>query len=155
MPFKVHLAIISCIVIVVVLAWQYMQHQPQTVEAAPGKTYSITVTHASWGLNCQNLAISSNQAENTRDPFLNKGGANNKLREDNVMAAVALLCNGNIQCDILADEATLGPDPAPDCTNKTLEIEYRCFSYDRPWNVKTSSGAATLNCEQPNKDGKS
>jgi len=151
MNFKLHLTIIVCIVVAVLLAWQVMHLDiAATPETGPSKPqYSLTVIHASWGLNCPNVVTSNNIPE--RDAFVNKGvsDTNNKLREDNVLGVIAPMCNGNLECQIIADEANLGKDPAPDCSNKVLEVEYRCFSYDRPWKVKSSTGTLSLKCEQP------
>jgi len=151
MPFKLHLIIISCIIVAVLLAWQFLHNTSSGLsDNAPAKSaYSLSVTHASWGLNCRNIAINNDAAPH--DAFVSKGEANNKLHEDNVLGTVARLCNGNMKCDIMVDEATLGADPSPDCGNKVLEVEYRCFSYDRPWNVKTATGTLSLHCEQPAK----
>jgi len=147
--FKVHLIIISCIVIVVLLVWQFMPHSAAPVpdNAAMKQTYSIAITHASWGLNCKNTAVNS---DNSREAFLNKSGANNKLHADNVLSQVSHLCNGATSCNVKGDETTFGSDPAPDCNDKMLEIEYRCFSYDRPWNVKSAT-TVNISCEQPAK----
>jgi len=146
MPFKVHLIIVSIIIIAVYFAWQVMNYASIPTAASSSSTqYSISITHASWGLNCRNLTAASHDAFTTAKP------ENSKLRPDNVFASISRLCNGQQQCDIPFDETTLGEDPAPDCNGKTLEIEYRCFSYDRPWNISVSSGPLTLKCEPPAK----
>ena len=150
MSFKVHLLIIMCIIIAVVLSWIVMQNMPsKTADLAAAKpAYSIAINHASWGLNCRDTAIISDK---TRDAFLNKTDPNEKLREDNVLGPVSRLCNGNADCDITPDENTLGTDPSPACGTKVLEVEYRCFSYDRPWNIKKLGGNVTIHCDQPQK----
>lgn len=149
MSFKLHLIIISCITVAVVLFWQLMHSGALTpADTRPARPqYNLTITHASWGLNCRNLAIGATG----QDAFARKPATENPLRDDNVLGAVGLLCNGKTECAINVDAATLGKDPAPDCANKVLEVEYRCFSYDRPWSVKTSTGTLTLHCEQPSK----
>lgn len=148
MPFKVHLLIISCIIIVVLLAWQFMQFSASTAvkKIAEKPSHTLSITHASWGLNCRNIAINSDAS---RDVFLNKNDPRSKLREDNVLAPVSRLCNGNVKCDINLGESDLGSDPVPDCGSKILEVEYRCFSYDRPWKVKSSGAKLSLKCDQP------
>lgn len=150
MSFKLHLIIISCIVVVVMLVWQLMHSGIMTPAetGTPKQQYALSVTHASWGLNCRGMLI--NTPAPTSSAFANKQDQpTNALREDNVIGVVAPMCNGNMDCQITADEATLGKDPAPGCNNKELVIEYRCFSYDRPWVAKSSSGSITLHCEQP------
>ncbi len=147
MPFKVHLLIIACIIIAVLLSWQFMPKTPaHTAETRNAKILTISITHASWGLNCPSVAINSDASRH--DAFMNKPVTNTKLHEDNVLGPVGILCNGTTKCDVTPDETTLGTDPAPECTSKSLEIEYRCFSYDRPWNVKTTTAAVSLHCDQ-------
>lgn len=148
MSFKLHLIIISCIIIAVMLIWQVMNSgisiSPQVTATKP--QYSLLISHASWGLNCRNVTINSGLLPNAAG-----AGKNNLLREDNVLGAVAPLCNGKVRCDIVANESTLGKDPSPACADKVLEVEYRCFSYDRPWTAKSSTGKLSLTCEQPSK----
>ena len=152
MSFKTHLVVVSCIVIAVLLMWQFMLHSNapvSTTTAIPEKppaerTYSISVTHASWGVNCRNIILNN---DSTREAFLTK--SNNKLREDNVLEKISHLCNGRATCTVNIDEPSLGADPSPECNSKLLEIEYRCFTYDRPWSLKTVSTPVTLHCEQP------
>ena len=151
MSFKVHLIIVSCIIVAVLLVWQFMpapitkpsENASINVPVAP--TYSLAITHASWGLTCSGNSINS---DDTRTSFLSKSNVKNALREDNILEAVSRLCNGKPNCDISTDESMLGTDPAPGCNNKIIEIEYRCFSYDRPWNVKSFAASVSLNCGQ-------
>jgi len=114
------------------------------IEPKPA-AHVITVSHASWGVGCHEL-ISPNTTA-TRDPFA--GSNDNKIHPDNVLKAVAALCNGKPTCDVSIDPAVLGEDPLPNCAPKTLEIEYRCFSYDRPWIVKGTDGSVNLHCDTP------
>jgi hypothetical protein len=148
MHFKVHLLIICCIVIVVVLAWNVLQRRAATapVSAAGAPPHVIAVHHASWGLNCKGTFAAS---DGSRGVFANAGNPADRLKEDNVLDQVSTICNGNVSCDIRLNEATLGPDPMPDCGSKTLEVEYRCFSYDRPWKVRSNGGSLAIQCEQP------
>ena len=144
MSFKIHLIIVSVIIVIVYLTWQLMSVPPApVVPAAKPKTstYSISIAHATWGREC---AIESNGAS---DAF--RGAAStNPLREDNVLVRVNELCSGRVICEIPLNSAALGEDPAPDCLSKTLEVEYRCFSYDRPWTVTASSGKLVINCDR-------
>lgn len=151
MSFKIHLVVVACIITAVYMIWELMHlggTPPQTVDQR-GIPHMIAVTHASLGLNCRNMAISNDATPH--DAFSNGKSANTKLVEDNVFPAISLKCNGLTECVFALDDPDLGEDLAPDCNPKTLEIEYRCFSYDRPWIVKASSGAVRLIC---NTDGK-
>lgn len=143
MPLKIHLIIIMCIVLVVSVAWELTQRLNNNTPGATGSTDArrIAITHASLGLNCRGAMVSNTAAQ----PATGKETVP-ALREDNVFSAVSLMCNGKTECTVSATDSALGKDPAPDCTPKTLEIEYRCFSYDRPWSVKSSGGSVKLEC---------
>jgi hypothetical protein len=145
MSFKLHLIIISFIITAVYLAWRLMDSSPASVPAvAPSKEspYSITISHASWGLNCR-YKTRNNESDNF-------AGAKDSspLREDNVLAKISQECNGKLHCSIPVSTDMLGPDPAAQCYEKELSIEYRCFSYDRPWHAKASSGTLTIDCNK-------
>lgn len=134
MPFKIHLIIVSCIIAVVLLAWETLPKKSNQQPATAGaQSRRIIVTHASWGLNCRGVVVSGKPQPD-------------KIKEDNVFSSVSLACNGKTECELTSSDAQLGPDPMPECNNKTLEVEYRCFSYDRPWNVKTQGGSVKLMC---------
>lgn len=146
MPFKIHLVIVSIIIVIVTLIWSLMQTapSPSSTAEAKGIVRKIAVTHASYALNCRGVAVSNEAVPQTA-----ANHRTGKLAEDNVLAAVGELCNGKTECEVSVNSAELGEDPAPDCTPKTLEVEYRCFSYDRPWQVKTSGGSVKLLCGKP------
>ncbi len=144
MSFKIHLIIVSAIIVVVYAAWQMMASAPPQVvqQGAPASAYSIIVAHASWGLNChyRTATQSVDEAYGT--------GAKNKLREDNALVAVSAWCNGKPLCEIPLTPEALGEDPAPECSSKELHVEYRCFSYDRAWDARATSGKLVINCEK-------
>ncbi len=147
MSFKVHLIIVACIIAAVYVIWELM-HAGSTAVTAQGDPRGIprmiAVTHASYGLNCRNVAVNNDAVP--QDAFNTGKTPNPKLAEDNVFSSISLKCNGATECDIPLDDPALGEDPAPGCTPKMLEVEYRCFSYDRPWRVRTSSGVIKLIC---------
>lgn len=140
MPFRTHLIIIACIIAAVYFAWHIIDAAPPPPPPAAVEVdspYSIAIAHASWGLNCR-------RDENS-DGFAADKTA---LREDNVLAALAERCNGKLRCDIPLTPETMGDTPTPGCT-KQLVVEYRCFSFDRPWTVRASSGKLSINCDRP------
>jgi hypothetical protein len=144
MPVKVHFIIVACIILVVSLAWHFMSAPPPAVPVVQqtNSAYSISVAHASWGLECPQ----ENRAAG--DAFANKPSAAGSRREDNVLDKVSALCGGKVSCEIPVLPSVLGGDPAPDCLSKVLVVEYRCFSYDRPWTVQASSGKLPINCDR-------
>ena len=148
MSFKLHLIIVSFIIISVYLAWQMMNAPAPAPQAeTQGATYHISVIHASWGVNCRLLANIEN-GKPAENPYA-AATDENKLKVDNVLPVVSGLCNGKQSCDIPIDIQTLGDDPSPNCTIKMLEVEYRCFSYDRPRSEKIIGTMLSLHCNAP------
>lgn len=147
MSFKLHLMIVSFIIVAVYVAWQLSTSEnteTQVLSAAPqSNARTLSIAHASWGLNCRHIRASGGDTA-----FAGEKPAS-KLVQDNVLSIVASLCNGKRSCKIPLEAATLGDDPAPECPNKELAVEYRCFSYDRPRIAKASSGSIILQCEEP------
>lgn len=105
--------------------------------AAPDSPYAIEVVSASYGLNC------NAQPAQPVDTFA--GSAPKAAEKDNVLTQVGRRCNGNLTCKLTVDRATLG-DPVPKCSKK-LTVDYRCFSYDRPWRAAAEeSESLTIDC---------
>jgi hypothetical protein len=149
MSFKIHLIIVSVIIIAVYFAWQLTSRtntpQPAVIEQETASPYSITVIHASWGLNCRNSYVARTTPQKD-DPFAYKPGTESKLEEDNVLSIVSKLCDGKLKCTIPISPQALGGDPMPECGDKSLDVEYRCFSFDRPWLVQSSFKSLDIDC---------
>jgi hypothetical protein len=130
MSFKIHLLIVFCITILTYIVWQALQTPPApppVVEAKP--SHVINVAHATLGAQCGN--------EN----------ADRSSHFDNVLKRVAALCNDKVKCVIPIKSEILGNVSTFSCADRGLEVEYRCFSYDKAWTEKASYGALTLDCE--------
>lgn len=149
MTFKIHLIIVSFIIVIVYVTWQLMSSHVRTA-STPTQTesqYSISIIHASWGLNCKNINTDNNAT--SYEGYAATGTTTkDMLRADNALAKVSELCNGKLQCSITVKADAIGFDPAPTCQDKLLEVDYRCFSYDRPWNIKASNGALNIDCDK-------
>ncbi|MEQ1705600.1 MAG: hypothetical protein ABL867_06450, partial [Rickettsiales bacterium] len=136
MPFKIHLLVISGIIIMVfIISKVLIANKIETEQSAlttivKKSPYSITIENASWGMNCQNFP----QPE--RDD--SQGGNTISIKENNVIYPISRLCNGNPRCDIAVDSNFLG-EPMVSCP-KTLEVEYRCFNIDRLRKSKATDG---------------
>lgn len=149
MSFKHHLIIVIVIILGVYLAWQGMNKDPVEEPAAPAvavSPYAISILHATWGGRCGNAFQDmdpsyDNYAKNTPDSA--------RPQEDNVLSKISDMCNGKMECSITVNQASLGELPR-DCVEKSLEVEYRCFSYDRPWRIRENKGAMTINCSRQN-----
>jgi hypothetical protein len=147
MSFKIHLIIVSVIIVIVYLVWGMTRSQPQTAALNQPDSYTITVIHASWGLNCP--VVVSN--ENVLDKAYVKKSGNNPSQPytDNALNIVADLCNGQSECTIaLSDELFSGLAPE-NCNDKKLTVEYRCFAFDRPWRAEasTAQGLLAISCQ--------
>lgn len=152
MSFKLHLIIICFIIVSVYAVWRFMDHSPAPAPAPVIKEspYSISIVHASWALNCRNWSNTGQYSNaQSNDPFAKSNSETNKNREDNVLEAVSNLCNGQLRCDIPANIETLGDQPFPNCLDRALEVEYRCYSFDRPWKQRVMGGTMTINCDRP------
>lgn len=149
MNFKIHLLIITVIVAMLYLVRVFVASQssePVIIQQAATSQYSISIAHASWGMNC-------------RASFGYAGGGDtmgqvgsdvdfSKIKEDNVLSAMSNLCNDKMSCDIPLNTATLGDDPLPVCNNKILQIEYRCFSIDKLRIAKAATGTISIDCDK-------
>ncbi len=88
----------------------------------------IQISKAHWGRNCNKFLEGQNrQLERQGRPPRYE-----LVRDNNALRVVSSLCNGKRTCELEATADALGIDPIPSCT-KMLEVEYRCFAFDRPW----------------------
>lgn len=134
MHWKLHIAALFVAVIVVLIIANIPSETSTNGES--NGNLSITITSASWGLNCT-------EEKDANAPFMSLSGK--RSGKNNVLDEVAKLCDGKVSCSGAANTATLGADPFPECS-KHLVIEYRCFSYDRPWKIDIGSEPFTIDC---------
>jgi hypothetical protein len=150
MSFKTHLLIVSVIILAVYLAWSVTRSKPAapTEQAVVKTAYNIAVTHASWGLNCPRYSESTSTLDKA---YVKKTDAHPQyMKKDNALEIVSELCNGKLKCTVPVSDETF-PDMAPeDCGEKKLEVEYRCYAFDRPWFARATGGMLTLTCEDKN-----
>lgn len=143
MPFKIHLLVISGIIIMVfiiskVLVSNKVETEQSAITVVKKSPYTITIENASWGMNC--LHFPQPEHDDT------KSGNTIDLKENNVIYPISRLCNGNPKCDIAVDSNFLG-EPMVACP-KALEVEYRCFNVDRLRKAKASDGIITIDCDK-------
>lgn len=91
----------------------------------------VTVWEASWGLNCNDQfggrrTFGSQNTQQRTTPAIPK---------NNVLEKVAELCNGKEICEFKANIETLGNVSSAMRCRPELDVMYRCFDFDRPWNV--------------------
>jgi hypothetical protein len=146
MPLKLHFIAICFITVLVFVVWKITQSapiEPVTIQAEPVSSHAISIIHATWGNNCKEFLGSSKGGGNSG--FANDPQSASGIREDNVLLPVSSICNGKQKCTIELSEKTFGINPVPNCA-KTLEVQYRCFSFDRPWTAKSDDNNLSIVC---------
>lgn len=147
---KFHAAALGAICILIVLL--YLLFGPEKagpVEEIVGDRF-IQIDNATWGKNCDpyvetalknwTLPAQSDPAKPAKKPVA--------AVHNNALTTISALCNGKLSCRVLADTATFKIDPLETCF-KRLTVGYRCFTFDRLWNVEVSQGAnLDLNCRE-------
>lgn len=163
MSLKVNLFIMFVIAVSLVLIIKiFMTEEPEQAPAPPPKQvivspYSITISSASWGLNCRDYYTRKNSGKNSgyysgdSDEDEAIAAAINKIKDNNVLYKVSQLCNDKPQCEIEVSQSVLGEDPLPNCGYKELKVEYRCFAVDRLRRAKSGNSPIIINCEQETK----
>lgn len=132
MSLKVHLFIVTLIILSVFMAWRWMQSHDLTAAHDNAPMHTVEIVRASWGLNCGEASAARPGDAVPAGPF-SRENAPPALRENNILQVISALCNGKPECAIRNSPDALGGDFAPECTDKEITVEYRCFSYDRPW----------------------
>lgn len=110
-----------------------LSQPPPTGPIIIDETRFINIIRASWGENCDgqkrrvstSVTLGLSEQGTYETPYY-------EVEENNAYQIVSEKCNDQSYCDLTATSGFLGFDPAPHCT-KLLTIEYRCFSYDKPW----------------------
>lgn len=149
MPLKFHSIVACAIILALFLGWQGIRYfAPRAAAvadaAAPGN--AIHIIRASWGLNC------GHDAAGAMRTFADDRESN-KIIENNILQTIQRFCDGKAACTLHNTVEFMGTDPAPACPNKEMAIEYRCYSFDRPWHLtlpfQASGTADCTNVEPP------
>lgn len=128
---KIHIAAVAVIIVLLVVVF-YLTNDKEQKTAK--NEYYIEIIHSTWGMNCVNRRRTGNNTAKPKYPFVGDP-ALPLIRKDNVISKVSTLCNAKSICKIDVSEATFGFNPDKNCS-KNLDVEYRCFSYDRPWFIR-------------------
>lgn len=98
----------------------------------------IFISKASWGLNCnKTYDLRLKQLRRLKQPMPE---GFERVQPNNVLLAVSKYCNGKKTCTFQPSDEAFGIKKPSSC-RKALDVEYRCFSYDRIW--KKSAPART------------
>lgn len=138
MTNKQHIVVIFVMVIVISLLWRLVvevtKEETPMVEQRT-TPYNIEIVNASYGLNCQ-YRMSREQSGGFVDPN------QNRVRKNNALRAVSDACNGKEKCSVMVTDDLVGGQISQTCSYARLEVEYRCFSFDRPWATYGYNGSS-------------
>lgn len=120
-------------------------------EGPQGDRY-IQIDSATWGEECNTYI-----QEALNHPPVPEKDADGKtvvlptpilVQPNNVLPLVSNLCNGKLACEITPTSKTLALEPLATCYKK-LVIRYRCYAYDRLWDLTIEQGKpAKIDCEK-------
>ncbi|MFM9889775.1 MAG: hypothetical protein ACKVOE_03890 [Rickettsiales bacterium] len=156
MPRNYRFHAIAIAIISVVIIGVYFITKPKPVAAVAdqpllGDRY-IQVYGATWGEEC-NPYIDANAA-NTPMKKDDKGmliapTLPQRVELDNVLPVISDACNGKLTCTMPINSKSMGVEPMESCF-KQLKVSYRCYAYDRLWNVTVRQGEKlTIDCNDP------
>jgi hypothetical protein len=150
---KIHAIAIVSICVLITVIYTVLTPTPPTAASAANSDRAIEIFDATWGKEC-NPAIT---AAMHNPPALTHAADNNAapppklalVQDNNVLTQLSNMCNGQLTCQVKANSETLGVEPIQTCF-KHLVVRYRCFSYDRAWDVTTNQGdTLTIDCNAP------
>lgn len=154
---RFHAIAISAICLVIVLVFSFAAPKPAPVAMSnePQTSNRIEVYQANWGLNCNvDIARTLKVRQTNLPPRDEKGQVIPykplvPAQKNNVILPVSTLCNTQVMCQIEATSTNLGGiDPLETCY-KQLEVQYRCFTYDRIHTETVDQGSIlTLDCNE-------
>lgn len=144
---RFHLIALSIITLVIVGSFYATGKlgKPAPQAPAPGEEpvgdRFVTVWEASWGLNCNDAP-----EYNSTTPI---PGSKEPVKQNNVLKRISDYCNGKRVCEFTANTATLGEVAPGRSCRPQIDVRYRCFEFDRQWQVVVASGdKAKLDCSE-------
>ncbi len=140
MHFRAHAIIILFIILTVFGVWQWLQ-KPEPVSASVAQAdsdYFVRILRASYGLNCSRKVMRLPEQPDVMWT----------VKPDNALTELSARCNGQTVCAVTPSVDFAMEDPAVGCM-KMLDVEYRCFSYDRTWRKTARQGEIlTIDCSE-------
>ena len=120
----------------------------------PQSSHAIEVYQATWGLRCNDEITRALQRRQFAPVEKDEKGQVIPpkplalVQPNNVLSPVSEACNGKLACQIDASPERLGVDPLESCY-KELNVQYRCFTYDRLQIAKAEQGTTlTIDCRE-------
>lgn len=124
MQAKIHLLIITAIILVIFLIWLVLFGDVEKKQPIVVSPYVVHISRATYGEACKNMAYLSTNVPYTAEK-------KSDFKPNNVLETVGKLCNGQVTCNIPVNDKTLEFSSEISCSNKILDVEYRCFTVDR------------------------
>ena len=138
--WKFHALALSIICALIVVLYAFFAPEPPAPVQDPNMLgdRAIEIYSASWGMECNSYIkdLMAAPRKDIKDEPL-------KLEyavKDNALMKVGEVCNGKNSCDVMATNELLELKILDTCSKK-LDIAYRCYSYDRLWNLTINQGA--------------
>ncbi|MCI5049593.1 MAG: SUEL-type lectin domain-containing protein [Rickettsiales bacterium] len=137
---KFHIMAVSMMITAAIIVFLVAGNKEQIAAEAgisgvdPNKV--IDIHSATWGENC-NYVLDLKRKDYARRNLPTDGLDN--MERNNVLHKMKELCGGKFTCQIKATPKVLENKKHPSC-RKRLDVEYRCFAYDRLWQVKAAMG---------------
>jgi hypothetical protein len=146
---KFHAIAIAAIVVVITLLYAVIGSKKPSQAPTVASDRAVEVYSATWGEEC-NQSIQQVMEERKLTPIeKDKNGVViertplSLVQQNNVLERVSQLCNGRLTCTITPTSKNLGVEPLASCAKK-LNLSYRCYNYDRLWNLTIGQGAITV-----------
>lgn len=153
--YKFHamaLTVICAIITVLFFLFGPKEPAPVVDPTMQGNRF-VEIYSATWGRACNDFIRQEIAQRRLTPPEKDEDGKlipQPKLElvtTNNVLPAVSKRCDGKLRCDISADSTSLEVEPQSSCMKK-LEVSYRCFAYDRLWNLTIEQNETkTIDCD--------
>ncbi len=152
--YKFHAIAIAAICVVVTLLYALIGPSSNPAPAQTDMTggRAIEIVSATWGEGCNPYILEAREKQQSTPIEKDAAGVIiprprlELVTPNNVIERVRQICGGKIQCNITPTNANLGVEILASCAKK-LELTYRCYSYDRLWNLSLGQGQTkTIDC---------
>lgn len=153
--YKFHAMAIGGICVAITILYLFIgpKAPPPVVEGPQGDRY-IQIDYATWGEECNpyiQQTISAQAATpvtKDADGKIVQQEVPTLVQPNNVLGVVSSICNGKLTCQLNPTSKTLQLEPLASCYKK-LQVRYRCFAYDRLWDLTIEQGkTAKIDCEK-------
>lgn len=133
---KFHAIAIAIISVVIVALYSFIG--PKPVEKGPPKPTDryVRITNATWGLECNSVIDEVSRARSAIPLAKDAAGKVipaeplKRVSVDNVLPVVKQACEGQLACEVPANDDVFNITLPPGCYKK-LNVNYRCSDVDR------------------------